>query len=226
MVKLVCDSKLKITVCALLVLSLIVFSDVQFFLYPPSYSSLRLDYLFSPLAYLTGFILFRFVVKPRRQKSDVNFNGLVSDKFQKDNSRADAVSGASHLLMHRHGNAFWCRIFQFFRHLKILGLNEKLHMSNSAALTPASDQSSIPSSHRKKSTNMRDCDLRQNLLLWQAEERHCRRVLKDTLLDHKRYFPQWFEAAKFLLLLRATYLGRRIGSRLTSSVGIKLHSFK
>jgi hypothetical protein len=71
---------------------------------------------------------------------------------------------------------------------------------------------------------MGDADLMRNLWLWQVEEKHFRRVLKDSLLDHRRWFPHWFEAAKFRFLLRATLLRRRIVFGLASLIGIKLRA--
>ena len=204
-----------------LITVLILVSDVQLFLYPPSYAFLRLEYLLSPIAYLAGFVIFRFVVKPCRQKGDVNFNGFVPDKLQSENNPSGIIEAACQLVPAANGNSVWNRILNFFSRRKILRENLDLHCSNRVPVALAADRNSTSLPSQRKLACMTTDDLRQNLLLWQGREKHYRRVLKDVLLDYKRYWPHWVEAAKFHMRLRAIYFLRQLGFRPASLVGIK-----
>ena len=211
-------SKLKITACALLVLSLIVLSDFQIFLYPPSYASLRLDYLLSPAVYMAAFVLFRLVIKPRGDKRKVKLNGLVPDKFQGGNHPSRIGGGSGHQISDTNENSWRRGIFQFFRQCFLARFKFKPHFT---VPPPSADRNSKLWPFQKRLKNMTNADLRHDLSLWKGEEIHFRRVLKELLSDYAKLFPFWVEAVLFRMRLIPIYAVRILVLRLASLVGIK-----
>jgi hypothetical protein len=215
-----CCSKFEKLLCFFLVGTLIAVSDVQLFLYPLPYLWLRLDYALSPLAYVTAFVIFRFVVKPRRKNGNVNLDGSMLDKLQNNDNPSGINSRARHQMMTPDNNPRRRGLFKFLAKVGIARTNFKRHSPISPMDLQAGHNSRQSPSQKKLWNNATDIE-RQFVSLWRAKERHFRSVLGDSLRDYKRFFPIWAECLLNRIRHSAIFAFHWLALRLVSLIGTK-----